>query len=166
MTRDEVAGLLIARVLTREGGVADVGDGKGITRWGQTPGWLDQFGLPTPTTKAEAEANYRTWLVRTGLMGLCDHADSLADATIDYAIHSGHRVAIRSLQSALGVAMDGIYGPETQAAVDVCERRWMAQRILGQRVRLLGRLITDLPARSKWAAGWLNRLGDQIETLA
>lgn len=167
MTKDEVAGVVVARVIQREGGVADVGDGKGLTSFGQTPGWLMQFGLPAPRTPDEAIANYRTWLVRTRLIGVCDQADSLADGTIDFAVHSGHQVAIRGLQRALGIAVDGILGPETQAAVDRCDRALIGRRIVADRLRFLGRLITQAPQQnSRWAAGWMNRLADQIEALS
>ena len=98
--RDEI----IRRILDREGGVADVGDGKGVTRWGQTPGWLSDFDLPTPTNEAEAAENYATWLRVTGLERLLQpRADALADTVIDLAVHSGHVTAIKSLQKAVGV---------------------------------------------------------------
>lgn len=167
LTRDEAAGVVIARVIEREGGIADVGDGKGVTSFGQTPGWLEQFGLPTPATVADAAANYRTWLVRTRLIGVCDHADSFADGVVDFAVHGGHQLAIRALQKALGVPADGILGPETQDAIDTCDRALMGRKVLASRLRAIGRLITDSPGRNaRWAAGWMNRVADQIEALS
>ena len=83
MTRDQVAATIIDKILQREGGVADVGDGKGVTRFGQTPEWLETFGLEPPQTRADAAVNYHSWLDRTGLIGLCDAPDALADAVID-----------------------------------------------------------------------------------
>jgi lysozyme family protein len=166
VTRDEAAGVLVGRVLVREGGIADVGDGKGVTRFGQTPGWLDQFGFTPPRTPAEAEANYRTWLVRTRLIGVCDVPDAFADGVIDWAVHAGHPVSIRGLQRALGVMVDGVLGPETQAAIDACDRALIGRKVLASRVRSIGRLITDAPQKhARFAAGWLNRLADQIEAL-
>lgn len=166
MTRDEAAGIVIERVLEREGGIADVGDGMGVTRFGQTAGWLAHFGLPVPTTPEEAMANYRTWLVRTRLIGVCDKADAFADGVIDWAVHAGHTVAIRGLQKALGIPVDGILGPETQAAIDASDRMVMGRKVIAARLRSLGRLITDAPGRhARYAAGWMNRLADQIEAL-
>ena len=167
VTRDEVAGVIVARVLHREGGIAQLEGESWVTRFGQTPAWLQQFGLPAPRTVGEAIANYRTWLVRTRLIGLCDQPDSLADGTIDFAVHSGHQIAIRGLQRALGIAVDGILGPETQAAIDRCDRALMGRRIVADRLRFLGRLITQAPQQNaKWAAGWCARVADQIEALA
>lgn len=166
LTRDEAAGVVIARVIEREGGIADVGDGKGVTSFGQTPAWLDSLGLPAPKTVEEAAANYRTWLVRTKLIGVCDEPDAFADGTVDWAVHAGHAVAIRALQKSLGVPADGILGPETQEAIDGCDRTLMGRKVVAARVRSLGRLIADRPTNARYAAGWMNRLADQIEALA
>lgn len=166
MTRDQNAGFIIAKILKREGGVADVSDGKGVTRYGQTPDWLSQFGLTAPKTPTEAEANYRTWLVRTGLIGVCDQADVFADAVIDWAVHSGHVQAIRSLQRAVKARADGVFGPETQAAVDRCDRFGTACRVVAERVRFIGRILHDQPALHVFASGWANRQAELIEALA
>lgn len=166
MTRDQAADVVIAEVLRREGGIADIGDGKGTTAFGQTPGWLAAFGFESPTDRAVAAANYRTWLVRTRLIGLCDYPDTLADAVIDYAVHAGHPAAIKALQSALGLAPDGVLGPETQRAIDHCARRKVAASVVAARGRSFGRLITRAPEKhALYAAGWLSRLGEQIEAL-
>jgi lysozyme family protein len=159
------AASIIARVIAREGGIADGGDGMGITSFGQTSGWLEQFGLTAPHTPDEAAANYQLWLEKTGLLGLCAFDDILADATIDYAVNSGHRVAIRALQIRLGTGSDGVWGPQTQAAVDACNRHAMAAKVIASRVKLYGALITADASRSQYAHGWMNRVGDQIERL-
>jgi lysozyme family protein len=173
MTRGDGAGWVIALVLGWEGDIKDVGDGQGVTRFGQTPRWLAQFGFEPPETRDQAVANYRTWLVRTGLIGLCDYPDTLALAVIDWAVHSGHVTAIRGLQRALDLPADGIYGPETQTAVDRLDsargarsRRSVAVHVLAARMRFVGRLVTDRPADARFAAAWSNRLADQVERLA
>lgn len=161
VARDEV----IRRVLEREGGIADVGDGKGITRFGQTPAWLEQFDLPIPTNEAEAADNYAAWLAITGLDAVIgDEADALADFVIDYAVHSGHQAAIRALQIALGhLKVDGSVGPKTRGAIDALDavagrRRAVAVGVLAEEVRFQGRLITTQPERyGRYAHGWANR---------
>jgi lysozyme family protein len=173
MTRDDAAGYVLALVLEWEGGCADVGDGKGETYWGQTPGWLESFGFAVPTTRDEAVANYRTWLVRTRLIGVCDYPDALALAVVDWAVHAGHTTAIRSLQRALGVTPDGILGPETQESIDRLDslpgsrsRQRIAARVVADRLRSLGRIVTDHPAAdARYAAGWMARVADQVERL-
>lgn len=166
MTRDEAAGVVLALVVDAEGGIKDVGDGKGVTRFGQTPAWLQHWGLPTPTTPDQALANYRVWLVRTRLISLCDYPDVLAWAVIDWAVQSGHLVAIRALQRALGVRPDGIIGPETDAAIERCDRRRIAGDVIAANVQFEGRLVEADPKQySRYAAGWANRNAKQIRAL-
>jgi lysozyme family protein len=167
VNREANAARLIEMVLVREGGVKDVGDGMGVTRWGQTPKWLADFGFPVPTTREDAAANYRSFLTRTGLIGLCALADPLADFVIDYAVHSHHSVAIRALQAAMGTVMvDGIWGPETELAVDRSDRRRLAAKVLIAETRHQGRLITNAPDKyARYAAGWANRQADKLELL-
>lgn len=166
MTRDEAATFVIEQVLAYEGGVAQVAGESFVTRFGQTPDWLSTFGLPAPRTADEAVANYRTWLVRTGLIGVCDYADAFAVSVVDWAVHSGHVSAIRALQGRLGVTVDGIYGPETQAAVEMADRVVIARRMVAARLRSLGKLIASKPERyGMYASGWSNRIADQIERL-
>jgi len=166
MTRDEAALAVIAKVLVNEGGVADIGDGKGVTRFGQTTAWLAQFGLPTPTNAVEAAQNYQVWLVRTRLIGVCDYPDSFAFAIVDWAVNSSHDRVIRELQFLLRTKVDGIYGPETQTKVEACNREAMARFLIGARMRFVGRLIKGNPGEhARWASIWANRIASQVEAL-
>jgi len=154
---------LIQRVLDREGGIRDVGDGKGVTRFGQTPGWLQEFGLEAPNTEVEAAVNYAKWLVMTGLDAVTSSADSAADFTIDFAVHSGHVPAIKALQRALGVSADGTVGPKTRAALDGAQRVSLAFQVISEEMRYQGRAITNHPARhAQYAHGWANRNADKL----
>lgn len=163
MGRDEI----IRRILAREGGVAQVPGESFITRWGQTPGWLEQFSLPIPTNIAEAADNYAAWLSQTRLdRVVLDTADDLADITIDFAVHAGHVPAIRLLQAALGVAVDGILGPVTETALRSADRKGLARRMLAGRLEQIGGLISQRPDRySRYALGWLRRVGEQVTHL-
>lgn len=165
--REETAALVIQKVLVREGGIADVGDGKGVTRFGQTSDWLAEYGLPSPENAVQAAANYRAWLDTTRLIVLCDVADPLADYVIDFAVHSHARTSIRTLQRALGVTADGILGPQTESALAHADRRRLAFKFMAERMRFVGRLITNEPTmNAKYAHGWMNRLAEQVESLA
>lgn len=160
--RDEI----IARVLEREGGVKDVGDGKGLTRYGQTPGWLQQFNLRPPSNASEAADNYATWLSDTRLDRVIgDAADTLADAVIDWAVHSGHVTPVKALQVALGVTADGAIGPGTLAALATQDRRALAAHVIAARAELLGRLVAGQHGNVRFIKGWMNRLGEHIRAL-
>lgn len=154
--------------MEREGGVADVGDGKGLTRYGQTPGWLTQFDFRPPTNPTEAAENYARWLQLTKLDRLIGVVvDDLADIVIDWAVHAGHVSAIRHLQSVLGVPVDGVIGDNTLGALARMDRRVVARRVLANRIEQMGGLIADRPERhAKYARGWFRRVGDQVRRLA
>lgn len=153
------------RIIAREGGVADVQDGKGVTRWGQTAAWLEQYQLPQPQTSADAKKNYLTVWLATKLAGIAAVDDLLADAVLDYAVNAGERVSIRTLQVVLDVSPDANWGPATQTAVDNCDRHQVAAKLLAEQVAHYGAIITANPSRSVFAHGWLNRKAEQIARL-
>src|SRR5262245_32454762 len=101
-------------LLLNEGLIADVGDGKGTTYFGQTDPWLKEWDLPTPATAEQAIVNYEIWLYKSGLQVVCDEDVALAMLVIDYAVHSGLRRAVIALQGSLGVNPDGVIGPKTK----------------------------------------------------
>lgn len=159
---------IIARVIQREGGVDDIGDGKGVTRWGQTLGWLATFNLPVPESPEDAAENYAAWLHITGLdVVVGDEPDNLADFLIDFAVHSDHKPAIRALQRALDLTADGVVGPKTRAAVERVNREWLAFAVIAGEMRYQGGIITDNPDKhARWARGWANRNADKLMQLA
>lgn len=157
--------VLIARVMAREGGVGDVHDGKGITRYGQTAGWLAQYGLPTPQNAAEAVANYAKWVDLSGLAPVVVIGDSLADIVLDMAVMSGVPKAVKTLQAALGVPTDGIIGPMTLAALSKFNRTGIAKEMIARDMELEGGLITSDPSRAKFAKGWAARLAGHVRRL-
>lgn len=144
-------------VLAHEGGIADVGDGKGTTYFGQTPEWLRQWQLPTPDTPEAALTNYATWLQRSKLDRLTLQDDRLSTHFVDFAVHSGDSAAIRGLQVAVQVPADGILGPVTLSAIDRQDRDHLARRLFAYRLRLCGKLLAR-PENRRFASGWLNRL--------
>jgi lysozyme family protein len=158
---------VIQRVLLHEGGIADVGDGKGVTRYGQTPDWLATWGLTPPDSPEAAAENYAAWMAKIGLDAVCDTDVTLGCAVTDWAVHSGHVTAIKGLQQALGVTPDGVLGPKTRHALLAPGNGPAWRRLtLGvhcARLEFLGRLLTDHPEKhAKYAAGWLNRMATNL----
>ncbi len=163
---DAIIAAVVNWIVREEGGVADVGDGAGLTRWGQTEGWLTHWGLPVPTSRAEAESNYRKWLTLTHLDALCDE-ELLATVVADYAVNAGERPAIRALQRAVGAEADGILGPMTVDKLRTVNRREMALLVLAERMEYNGSVIALHPDRlAKFAKGWAARLGRQVRRIA
>lgn len=159
------ADMILDRILSEEGGIRDVADGKGLTRFGQTPEWLATWSLPVPTTRSAAKENYRLWLLRTGLIALCDRDDALANLTIDWAVHSGHILPIKALQRSLQVTADGILGAKTKAALTTAQRSRIATQILAARLRLIGSIAANRPDYVARNWGWFNRLANQLELI-
>lgn len=157
---------LIERVLDREGGVADVGDGKGVTHYGQTPEWLEQFGLPAPQSRAEAAANYGVWLDKVGLRALVEPGDDLADILLDIAVMSSAPKAVKALQAALRVQVDGVLGPKTRQMLEVADRRQLAREVIAWDMTYQGSVITMDPAgRAPYAKGWAARMAQHVRRL-
>ncbi len=157
--------VLVGRVLQREGGVVDVGDGKGITRWGQTPGWLAQFTLPTPGSSTDAAANYLTWIGLIGFHPIVDAGDDLADILLDIAVMSDHHKAIKALQQVLGVTVDGVLGQKTLAALAAADRRKLAYFTIAWDMEYQGSAITLNPQRARYAKGWARRMAVHVRNL-
>jgi lysozyme family protein len=78
-------------------------------------------------------------------------------------VHSGPQKAARWLQEALGVTADGVIGPKTHAALAATDQDKLCKKVLAARVRHLGRLITNDPEQSVFAAGWMNRIAEFVE---
>lgn len=157
---------LIARIILREGGVADVGDGKGITRWGQTSDWLAQFNLPVPQNASEAAVNYARWMQVTGLNFIATAADDLADIVLDIAVMSSAPKAFKALQAAMGLTPDGIFGATTKAVLASTDRSRLARLVIAWDMEYQGRLITLVPQRAEYAAGWAARMAGHVRNLA
>lgn len=58
---------------------------------------------------------------------------------------------------------DGVIGPKTRAALAAADQGVLYGKVLGQRLRHLGRLITNDPKQSAFAAGWMNRMAEFVE---
>lgn len=152
---------VIERILIREGGVAQLPGEPFVTRFGQTPSWLETFHLPPPETREQAAVNYAAWLVKTGLDAVVTVDDALANVIVDWAVHAGHGRAIRALQTYIGARPDGVIGPETIAKLDGPDRDLVARLVLADRIRHLGVLLAD-PSKSVFARGWMNRVAEQV----
>jgi lysozyme family protein len=157
---------LVGRVIQREGGVADVGDGKGVTRYGQTPDWLAQFNLPTPKTPEDAAANYLTWIALLGFHPLVDAGDNLADILLDIAVMSSGAKAVKALQTALGINADGVLGPQTLEALSrAASREVLATLVIAWDMEYQGSVITLNPQRAQYAKGWARRMAEHVRRL-
>lgn len=148
------------RLIGNEGGyVNDPADPGGETNWG-----ISKRSYPTTNirdlTRETAKAIYWTdfWL-RV-------HADELDSLTafqaLDFAVNSGIETAVRKLQTAVGVADDGHWGPVTLAAVKALPPAVLAFRFLAERLDFMRRL-KNWPSAG---AGWAGRIAADMRFAA
>jgi lysozyme family protein len=156
--------LCLAEVLKHEGGYADhPADPGGATNMGITrrtlAGWRKispWWNLPKTEvqrlTRAEAARIYRAlyWdLCRAGQLPA-----GLDLAVFDYAVNSGPSRAVRTLQAALGVKVDGLIGPLTLGAAATADAAAMINALCDRRLGFLKALSTF----TVFGRGWTSRV--------
>ena len=90
----------------------------------------------------------------------CDQMpDPLRYPLFDAAVNSGPGQAIKWLQSAVGVKVDGAIGPVTQQAVNVLPAQVTRQKMVGARLRFM----TNLANWPSFSKGWARRIAAILE---
>lgn len=156
--------LCLDEVLRHEGGFSDhPADPGGATNMGITRKTLASWRQVSPWTalpKAEVQRLTRTEagkIYRAHYWNKC-HADLLPFgvdmAVFDYAVNSGPGRAIRTLQQALGVAVDGVVGPVTIAAAGKVDGTTLVDQMCDRRLAFLKTLAT-FPT---FGRGWTSRV--------
>jgi lysozyme family protein len=156
---------IIDDIIRREGGfVNHPNDRGGPTKYGITLSTLRQVRNPYVTandikslTEGEARAIYRDLYLRP--FEFVTDA-SLLELLVDCAVNHGVKKAINFLQSALGVKADGIAGIKTQAALRAESPEQIYRKILAERIKFYGDLISRDPSQSVFAAGWMRRVAE------
>lgn len=159
----------LAQTLGFEGGWSNVrGDRGGSTNYGITQrsydGWRTRKGLPTrqvdliedPEIRAIYFEDYWT-PARCGEL-----PEPIALVVFDMAVNSGVHNAGIVLQRALGVAVDGVIGPETLRAAADSIFPHIVMRFLKKRAAFIQDVIEAHPSDVQFLAGWVARLLDQV----
>lgn len=161
MTIDQI----LDDVLRREGGFVDhPSDPGGPTKYGITLVTLAEVrGAPVSVadvralTEAEARAIFRRRYVEApGFDTIQD--DPLRALLVDFGVHSGPATAIRALQRAVGVPVDGVLGPVTRRGIDIVGPHVAYVRVLKARGELIAGLLQRHAETRVFAAGWIRRL--------
>lgn len=169
MTDEEI----VDAILMREGNEVAAPDRSGrISRWGITARTLSEHrGHPVTDDEirhlsaTEARDIYKTQYIYKPSFHLIG-SETLRGILVDYGVHSGPVTAIKSLQRCLGLPDDGIIGAKTLHGANLQDGSRLGTKVLWERARHLGRLLTADPSQSTYAAGWFNRLADQGQDIA
>ena len=168
--------ICLAAVSKLEGGASNhPADKGGLTMAGVTQATYDAYrrrkGLPprpvTQSAPGERADIYRSqyWTPVRG-----DALPPPLDLVIfDMAVNSGPDRAIKTLQSALGVTVDGVFGAQTLRALQEDASAGQVDHLVSQVLELREAFYRGLVAKDAsqkvFLAGWLNRL-DALEALA
>lgn len=162
---------LITDLLEREGGFVDrKADAGGPTKFGVTQRKLSAWRNRPATieevqnlTAGEARLIYERDFAE---MGLDVAPPEVRGLLLDLMENHGPNNGVRILQRALGVAVDGVFGRQTRAALAAAAGRVLFRELGAARLEFTGRVITKnlkdddhngVPDNTEFASGWLNR---------
>lgn len=83
-------------------------------------------------------------------------SDSVAFCIFDMAVNSGSSAAIKAIQSALGIQVDGVFGDQTRAHLQGADQGFLFRAINGSRLSLI--TSVDDNRWLKFGRGWVNRV--------
>lgn len=155
---------IIDDVLKREGGAKvtnDPTDRGGRTQYGiaersNPKAWADGV-----VTEAEAREIYeRKYVIYPGFDKITASHARLQHQLIDFGVNSGSLLAIEKLQAILGVKVDGKLGPKTLEAIIASDPKELNNKLVAERARMIGRIVSKNPSQCKFISGWLTRVLD------
>lgn len=168
----------IRNLLRREGGFVDRPEDRGgPTKFGITIGTLSRFLGRTASrsdveglTEEAAAEIYRAMAYDPAFPPIGSPA--VFGLFLDCWVLHGASGSAKILQRALATKPDGFIGPVTRAALAAAEPGRLYRRLLAERFRFLGRLISGdhadadrdgITDTAENASGWLNRFAEFVE---
>lgn len=155
----------LSLTLGLEGGfVDDPADRGGATNHGITQATYDNYraslGISLqPVTNITDDEVERIYHDNYWMPGKCDALPEPIDAVhFDSCVNLGVSRAARLLQSAVGVAADGVIGPQTLAAVAAGDPGELASALCDKRAEFYQQIVQARPDQSRFLKGWLNRV--------
>ena len=139
-------------LMINEGGyVNDCHDGGGETKFGISKKSYPNEDICSLTEERAKEIYRRDYWQKCK----CDYMpDALSVAVFDFAVHSGTHRAIRYLQQALGVKVDGIIGNQTIGACNRLPVKEVLENYLNKRLDFMQKQA----GWQYYARGWSNRI--------
>jgi lysozyme family protein len=151
---------VITQIELREGSAAvthDPLDGGGRTQFGISETANPEAWSDGQVTEQEARAIYmQKYVIHPGFATL---PLLLQPLCIDWGVISGPQLVIMRLQKLLDVEVDGVLGPNTLAALPAFPEGLirLTNKLVAERVRQVGKIVSKDPSQAKYVNGWLNR---------
>lgn len=146
----------LIRILGHEGGyVNNPNDPGGETKWGISKRSYPHIDIPTLTVEDAAEVYLRDFLRP---LKYDRYQDGVAFQLFDFAVNSGPQIAIRQLQKAIGVRVDGIIGNQTIGKINSMSESDLIMTLLAYRIKFMTRLKNWDDA----GRGWMNRIANNL----
>lgn len=148
-------------LITHEGGFSNhPNDPGGATMYGVTEAVARAEGYSGPMQDLTLDFAKQVYRKRYWDACRCDQMpDPLRYPLFDAAVNSGPSQAIKWLQLAVGVKVDGAIGPVTQQAVNVLPAQVTRQKMVGARLRFM----TNLANWPSFSKGWARRIAAILE---
>jgi len=155
---------IIDGILDREGpgkppDYLDKNDKGGRTHWGISENAHPEAWKNGPPSKDMARDIYSVEYI-TPFDALRNINDDLRIICIDDAVMSGVTVAVKRLQTIVGVTPDGIIGEDTINAVIRQSYTNVVKRYVVARALFLTKLVQKKPSNLKFLTGWIKRTLD------
>lgn len=139
-----------------EGGyVCDKDDTGGETKYGISKASYPNEDICNITVERAKELYKRDYWDRCQ----CDFLpDCLSVAVFDFAVNSGCKTAIKKLQKALGVTVDGVIGNQTIGSANRLNPRKVLEEYIQLRRKYVDDVIKRNKKKEKYRDGWNNRI--------
>mgnify|MGYP001602480069 CR=1 FL=1 len=148
---------IITDILQREGGLvnnpADKGGrtDKGVSERYHPEAWADG-----KVTEAEARTIYlKKYVLTPGFDKI--KGSHLQTQLVDFGVHSGPQLAIMKLQGIIGTKQDGILGPKSLTTLGEMDPKYVNNRLMVERIRMIGRIVGRDRSQAQFLNGWLER---------
>ena len=142
-------------VLEMEGDYTnDPNDPGGETRWGISRKAYPSLDIKNLSREGAKEIYHRDYWVPCHCNDL---PRAFAISLFDCAVNQGPRIAVRIMQIALGVTVDGTIGPKTIAACSAASPRTVLL-FLAERMAAYARLMNEKPTLLVFARNWSFRV--------
>ena len=145
------------------GKVVDLGDQAGLTRLGLTQRWysadLPMTFFSTMSFKDAVQVAKHVYKIRYWdiLDGDLIIADTVAAVLLSFAVNGGIKIAVKTLQSILGVAEDGQIGPRTIAELNLKDPEIVVKLFRSEWEDFYHRLVSLEPYKAQFLSGWISR---------